>query len=106
MSQSGLPYPTILLVCVILLEIGAGLAVAVGPGWLRPRYFLTACLALAVFTLLTNAVFHRFWELNGFVRDLELSLFFKNVAIAGALVAIGGLSTSHKTLRNAADDHY
>ncbi len=44
-----------------------------------------AAILLAVFTLATNLLFHRFWLLDGVMARLELSLFFKNIAIMGGL---------------------
>lgn len=41
-----------------------------------------------MFTLATNAVFYRFWEFSEPIASLEVSLFFKNVAIAGALIFV------------------
>ncbi|MGB6229402.1 MAG: DoxX family membrane protein, partial [Litorimonas sp.] len=89
MTGAGLPAPALLLPLVIALEIGGGAVVAVGRGG---RWLVAAALALALFTLLTNAVFHRFWDLDGPVARLELSLFFKNLVVAAALVMIAGLA--------------
>lgn len=81
MEEAGLPFASVLLPAVIALELGGGAALAVGR-----RFAAPAALALAAFTLATNAVFHRFWTLEGPVRALEPSLFFKNVSLAGGLV--------------------
>ena len=51
-----------------------------------------AALVLAGFTLSTNFIFHDFWTMDGDRAALELSLFFKNVSIAGGLVLLGGMS--------------
>ncbi|MEM7488524.1 MAG: DoxX family protein [Pseudomonadota bacterium] len=81
MAAVGLQPVAILLPATIALELGLGLVLALGLRWAW-----AAGLVLAVFTLATNAYFHRFWTLEGDMARLELSLFFKNVAIAGALV--------------------
>ena len=81
MSAVGLVPAELLLPLTIMLELGAGMLVARGGRWAWP-----AGLALALFTLATNIIFHRFWDLSGPLRDLELSLFFKNISIAGALL--------------------
>lgn len=87
MTDAGLPLASFLLPLVILLELGAGVLVAfAGP------FHRLAALALAGFTLLTNLVFHDFWTMQGEIRALELSLFFKNVSIAGALIVVASLS--------------
>ena len=84
----GLPFTSALLPFVILLEIVGGLAVAIG----RMGAVLSA-LALAGFTIATNFVFHTFWSMEGQVAALELSLFFKNISIAGALILFAGMHT-------------
>ncbi len=83
MSGAGLEPASILLPLTIALEGIGGLLVASG---VRPAKY--AAIALALFTLATNVFFHRFWELDGMVAQLQLSLFFKNVAIAGALLFV------------------
>jgi putative oxidoreductase len=70
-------------VATAAFEIGAGAALALGR---RPA--AVAGVMLAAFTLLTNVLFHRFWEMDGALARLELSLFFKNVAIAGGLTYV------------------
>jgi putative oxidoreductase len=86
MNEAGLPAASILLPLVIGLELGGGLWVSVGK-W---RATIPA-LALAVFTLTTNALFHDFWTLSGEIQALQLSLFFKNLAIASGLIAIAAI---------------
>ena len=89
MEAAGLP--GWLLPAVVALEVGGGVLVASG----RPRrWALAAALALVAFTLATNLLFHRFWELDAepssVVHRLELSLFFKNLAICGGLFLVVG----------------
>ena len=85
MEAVGLP--GILLPLVIALEIAGGLVVAVG----RPARLLPwAAIALAGFTVLTNWFYHDFWAQPEELAQLELSLFFKNLAIAGALLMVAG----------------
>jgi len=92
MSDVGLA--PALLPLVIALELGGGLAVALG------RWFAAlAAVALAVFTLATNLYFHDFWNMSGDVAQLELSLFFKNVSIAGGLLYVAAAT---QRLRKAA----
>lgn len=81
MEEVGLAPAVLLLPATIALELIAGSILA-----LNTRFASLAALALAAFTLATNVFFHPFWAITGELRALELSLFFKNVAIAGALV--------------------
>ena len=76
----GLQPAGLLLPIVILLEGVGGALVAFGR-----RGASLAAIALAIFTLATNVYFHDFWNMEGEIAGLELSLFFKNVSIAGAL---------------------
>ena len=69
--------PTVLLPAVIALELGAGATLLVG---FRSR---EAAAALALFCILTAAVFHRGWA-----DRAERTLFFKDLAIAGGLLVV------------------
>jgi putative oxidoreductase len=91
MSDAGLPFSSVLLPLVILLELTGGLTVAIGRMGAVP-----SAVALAGFTIATNIVFHDFWNMTGQVSELQLALFFKNVSIAGALILFAGM---HSQLR-------
>jgi putative oxidoreductase len=69
--------PRLLLPAVIALEIGAGLGLAIG--WRLPIF----AGILAAFCLATAAVFHR-----NLADRAERTQFFKDIALAGALVVI------------------
>lgn len=83
MESVGLAPVAILLPITIALEIGGGLLLASGS-----RFASFAGFALAFFTLATNLFFHRFWSVDAALAPLELSLFFKNVAIVGGLMFV------------------
>jgi putative oxidoreductase len=83
MDSVGLSPAVLLLPLTILLEGAGGLLLASGT-----RLAPYAALALAVFTLATNWYFHRFWEVSEALAPLERSLFFKNIAVAGALLFV------------------
>lgn len=74
MTEFGVP--TFLLPAVIALELGAGLALLIG--W-RVR---DAAAALAVFCVMTAVIFHRQLSIH-----TEVTLFLKDLAIAGGLLA-------------------
>lgn len=87
MESAGVP--AILLWPVIILEIGAGLALILG--W-KTRL---AALALAIFTVIAAILFH-----NNFGDRMQMILFMKNLAIVGGLLyvyAAGAGSTSVDT---------
>jgi putative oxidoreductase len=69
--------PGMLLPLVILVEIGAGLAVLLG--W-QTRW---AALALAGFTVLAALIFH-----NNLGDQMQMILFMKNLAITGGLLLL------------------
>lgn len=96
MTDMGFPLVSILLPATIALELGGGLVVAIG---LRGAALSAAILIF--FTLLVNLIFHRFWEMTGDIAQLELSLFFKNVSLAGGLLYVAAQST---LIRQARDD--
>ncbi len=73
-----------LLPLVIVLELGAGIALLVG--W-KTRW---AAWALAVFTLVAAFVFHG--NLNDQIQGI---LFMKNLAIAGGLLVVSVSATQH-----------
>ena len=87
MSRVGLPIAEAILPIVIFLELAGAIAVAVGG-----RLSVIAASTLALFTVATNFVFHDFWNMTDQRATLELSLFFKNIAIAGALASCAGVS--------------
>ena len=70
----------------IAFEIALGLAVAIGG-----RFAVPACVLLVVFTAAVNVIYHPFWEFDGLMLRLETSLFFKNVAVAAALIYIASV---------------
>ncbi len=92
MSEMGLPLVPLLLPATIALELGGGLAVAIG----RTGTALVA-LVLFAYTILINLIFHRFWDLSGDLAQTELSLFFKNISIAGALLYVAAQSSAHRS---------
>ena len=75
MESAGLP--GLLLPAVIALEIAGGLAILVG---YQTRI---AALLLAGFTLVAAVIFH-----SDFSQQMQLILFTKNIAIAGAFLLL------------------
>lgn len=91
MTDAGLKPATVLLPLTILFEIGGSLAII----FIKSKRQIAA-IVLAIFTLATNVFLHRFWELEPPVRQLELSLFFKNISIAGGLIILAAMSVSQR----------
>ena len=90
MAEAGLPASGALIWLVVAVELGLGLAVASG-GWIIGRRSAAlAALGLIVHTTAVNMLFHDFWTMDGTRARLELSLFYKNVAIMGGLAMVAG----------------
>lgn len=77
-----LPLVVLLLPLTILVELGGGLALAVG---FKARW---AGLALAVFTLLAGILFHDYWNADAAHRMGQQINFWKNVAITGGMLMV------------------
>lgn len=75
MAQEGVP--TFLFPFVILLEIGSGAALLAG------FHAMFAAAILSAFCVATALVFHR-----NFAERAERTQFFKDIALAGALLAL------------------
>ncbi|MEM7780525.1 MAG: DoxX family protein [Pseudomonadota bacterium] len=76
-SSVGLPLPEVVYFGTVALEIGGGLLLAAG---FKARQ---VALAMGVFTVLTAVIFH-----NDFSQQIEMTMFLKNLAIAGGMFAI------------------
>lgn len=81
MSEMGFPFVSVLLPATIALEFGGGVAVAIG----RTGAAASATVLFG-YTLIVNLIFHRFWDLQGEMAQTELSLFFKNLSVAGGML--------------------
>jgi len=78
-ASKGFPWPSLLTLGAVCVEIAAPLALFV------PRWRSSAFLILALFTLATALMFHDFWRADG-PEHAQLQNFFKNFALAGALL--------------------
>lgn len=91
----GLPFPGFCYAMTVAIELGGGLAVAVG--WHARK----ASIALALLTLVAGSLFHQQWsDPNHFIH------FLKNLGLIGGLLQIalngpGALSLKPKASRRA-----
>jgi putative oxidoreductase len=81
----GLPLPALGAVIAIAVELGLGLLLLVG---YKTRI---VSIILAVFTVATAVIFHNFWAMPADKAYVNQLMFFKNIAIAGGLLAIAAL---------------
>ncbi len=81
-ASKGLPMPAVLAFLTAVLEVVAGLALAVG-FLARP-----AALALALFTLAASLLFHGFWAMPADQAYVQQLMFMKNLAVVGGLLLV------------------
>ena len=81
-ASKGLPLATLGAVLAIVVELGAGLALALG--W-RTQW---AAVVLAGFTAVASVIFHNFWGAPAEQAMTQQLMFFKNVAIIGGLLGL------------------
>jgi putative oxidoreductase len=85
-SSLGFPLPEVVTVLVILLEVGGPILFVLG--WqLRPLSIL-----LAIYTVLTAVIAHRFWAADPAQFSGQLNNFFKNISIAGAFLYVAAVA--------------
>ncbi len=80
-ASVGLPLPQLGAALAIVVELGLGLLLLVG---YRTRL---AALVLAVFTVVAGVFFHNYWAAPADQVMMQQINFFKNIAIAGGLLA-------------------
>jgi putative oxidoreductase len=91
-ASVGLPLPQLGAILAIVVEIGAGLALALG--W-RTRW---SALILAVFTLVATFLFHNFWAMPADKAFLQQLMFFKNIAVVGGLFVVAAFGAGSLSL--------
>lgn len=91
-ASKGLPMPYVLALSAGLLEVVAGLALAIG---YRTRI---AALALAMFTLVASVVFHAFWAAPADQAFVQQLMFMKNLSVVGGLLMVFGLGAGPASL--------
>mgnify|MGYP001218391055 CR=1 FL=1 len=82
MAQTGAPFPAMAALVAIGVELGLGLAVALGV-LVEPL-----AIVLALYTVVTALIGHHFWTLSGMLRYDMMIHFYKNISVAGGLIAL------------------
>lgn len=91
-ASAGLPAPMLLAVAVGVLELVAGLMLAIG--W-QARW---AALALGAFTIVASVIFHAFWAVPAEQAMVQQLMFMKNLAIVGGLFVVAALGAGPASL--------
>lgn len=84
-ASTGLSFPELYVVAAIAIELIAGALLLIG---LRTQ---AAAAFLALFTFVASMLFHPFWAVPADQQFVQQLMFFKNIAIVGALMMIASL---------------
>ncbi len=82
MASVGAPAPALSAAVAVVMEFGVGIALVLGV-FTRPL-----ALLMALFTLATALIGHRYWTLQGPERHANLLNFYKNASITGGLLLL------------------
>jgi putative oxidoreductase len=82
MVQDGAPLPALSAVIAIVMELPVAFAVAVG-AFTRPSAML-----LALYTLGTALIAHRYWRVTGSHKVDSMEEFYKNLSIVGGYLLL------------------
>lgn len=82
MATKGLPFPGLLLVLAIIIELGGGIMLLIG--W----HARLAALVIFLYLIPVTAVFHNFWAAPPAQAQEQQINFLKNLSIMGAMLYI------------------
>ncbi|QGZ63902.1 DoxX family protein [Paraburkholderia acidisoli] len=82
MAHVGAPAPMLSAVIAVVMEFVVGILIIVG-FYTRPLAVL-----LALYTIATAIIGHHFWNMTGADQMANMINFYKNVSIAGGLLAL------------------
>jgi putative oxidoreductase len=81
-AASGLPFPTLLHIITVLIQLGGGLSIVIG---VEARL---GALLLCVFLIPVTIVYHPFWKRSGPDFAVEADHFLLNCALIGGLLML------------------
>jgi putative oxidoreductase len=94
-ASKGLPAPQFFAAVAVLIELGAGLALAIG--W-KTRW---AALLLIVFVLVITPIFHNFWAVPPEQVMGQKVNFLKNLSILGGMLLLFGFGPGRYSVDKA-----
>jgi putative oxidoreductase len=86
-AASGLPWPTLLHLVTVLVQLGGGLSLSLG---IEARL---GALLLLLFLIPVTVMYHPFWKRSGAELVAEADHFLSNLAIIGGLLVIVALGS-------------
>ena len=99
MMQLGVPMPALAAAVATFMELPVPFAIAVG------AFTRSAALFMALYTLRTALIGHRYWTMRGTDRVDSMDSFYKNLSIMGGFLQLyitGGGKYSIDVLRSMA----
>src|SRR3979490_75736 len=82
LERNGVPFPSFMALIGACVEFFGGLAIVLG---IEVRY---AAALMITFVIVATLISHRFWELQGALRQAQATQFSKNMAIIGGFVLL------------------
>ena len=82
LASINTPMPQVATAIAVIMEFFVGLAILFGV-WVRPL-----ALLMALFALGTGLIGHPFWSMEGADRAMNMTQFYKNLAIVGGLLLL------------------
>lgn len=82
LASINTPVPQVATAIAVIMEFFVGLAILLGV-WVRPL-----ALLMALFALGTGLIGHPFWSMEGADRAMNMTQFYKNLAIVGGLLLL------------------
>ena len=81
-ASKGLPLPQVGAAIAVLVELGAGLLVAIG---FKARW---SALVIGIFTIAAAVLFHDYWNADAASKMAQSINFWKNISITGGLLMV------------------
>jgi putative oxidoreductase len=91
-AASGLPWPTLLHLVTVLVQLGGGLSLALG---IEARL---GALLLMLFLMPVTIMYHPFWKRSGADAIAEADHFLSNFAIMGGMLMIIALGSGRMSV--------
>ena len=82
MAQLGVPMPVLAAGVATFMELPVAFAIAVG------AFMRSAALLMALYTLGTALIGHRYWTMRGTDRIGSMDSFYKNISIMGGFLLL------------------